>query len=79
MSTTLSVQVQTDQVGTRFVDRETNTSVIDIRPTDEKVRADLVCAHSIGIQVPSVSSELSSSIVNEKYFMAGSCLPIRLP
>ena len=79
VSTTLSVQVQTDQVGTRFVDRETNTSVIDIRPTDEKVRADLVYAHSIGIQVPSVSSDLSSSIVNEKDFMAGSRLPIRLP
>ena len=42
-------------------------------------RADLVYAHSIGIQVPSVSSELSLSIVNEKDFMAGSCLPIRLP
>ena len=79
VSTTLSVQVQTDQVGTRFVDRETNTSVIDIRPTDEKARADLVYAHSIGIQVPSVSSELSSSIMNEKDFMTGSRLPIKLP
>ena len=77
--TTSSIQVQTDQVGTRFVDRETNTSVVDIRPTEEEVRADFIYAHSIGIQVPSASSELSSSIVNEEDFIAGSHLPIRLP
>ena len=77
--TTPSMQVQTDQVGTRFVDRETNTSVVDIRPTEEEARADLIQAHSIGIQVPSAGSELSSSIVNEGDFMAGSHLPIRLP
>ena len=79
VSTTPSVQVQTDQVGTRFVDRETNTSVVDIRPTEEEARADLIHAHSIGIQVPSARSELSSSTVNEKEFMAGPHLPIRLP
>ena len=64
--TTPSVQVHTDQVGPRSVDRETNTSVVDIRPTEEEVRADLIYAHSIGIQVPSASSELSSSTMNEK-------------
>ena len=79
VSTTPSIQVQADQVGTRFVDRETNTSVVDIRPTDEEVRADLIYARSLGIQVPSTSSELSSSIVNEGDFMAESHLPIRLP
>ena len=79
LSTTPSIQVQTDQVGTRFADRDTNTSVVDIRPTEEGGRADLIYAHSIGIQVPSASSELSSSIVNEGDFMAGSHLPIRLP
>ena len=57
--TTSSIQVQTDQVGTIFVDRETNTSVVDIRPIDEESRADFIYAHSIGIQVPSASSELS--------------------
>ena len=30
MSTTSSVQVHTDQVGPRYVDRETNTSVVNI-------------------------------------------------
>ena len=62
-----------------YTTRETNTSVIDIRPTDERARADLVYAHSIGIQIPSVSSELSSSSVHEKDFMTGSHLPIKLP
>ena len=79
VSTTPSIQVQTDQVGTRFVGRETNTSAVDLRPTEEEVRADLIYAHSIGIQVPSTSSELSSNIVNERDFMAGSHLPIMLP
>ena len=79
MSTTSNIQVQTDQVGTRLVDRETNTFVVDVRPTEEEVRADLIYAHSIGIQVPFASSKLSSSIVNEGDFLAGSLLPIRLP
>ena len=79
VSTMPSIQVQTDHIGTRFVDREINTSVVDIRPTEEEARADLIHAHSIGIQVPSASSKLSSSIVNEGDFMAGSHLPIRLP
>ena len=79
VSTTPSVQVQTDQVGPRFVDRETNTSVVDIRPTEEEARADLIYAHRIGVQVPSASSELSSSTMNEREFEAEPYLPIRLP
>ena len=66
VSTTPSVQVCIDQVGSRLVDRETNTSVVDVRPTEEEARADLIHAHSIGIQVPSASSELSSSTMNER-------------
>ena len=54
-----SSQVQIEQVGIRFVDREINTSVVDIRPTEEEAKADVIHAHSIGIQVPSASSELS--------------------
>ena len=77
--TTPSVQVHTDQVGPRLVDRETNTSVVDVRPTEEEARADLIHAHSIGIQVPSASSELSSSTMNEKEFRAEPHLPIRIP
>ena len=79
VSTTPSVPVQTDQVGTRYVDRETNTSVVDLRPMQEEARVDSIFAHSIGIQVPTASSELSSSIINERKFEAGSHLPIRLP
>ena len=79
VSTTRSVQVCTDQVGPRLVDRETNTSVVDIRPTEEEVRTDLIYAHSIGIQVPSASSDLSSSTMNEREFMAEPHLPIRIP
>ena len=63
VSTTPSIRVQTEQANTRFVDREINTSVVDIRPAEGEARADLIHAHSIGIQVPSASSELSSSIV----------------
>ena len=79
MSTTPSVQVCTDQVGPRLVDRETNTSVVDIRPTEEEARADLIYVHSIGIQVPFASSDLSSSTMNEREFMAEPHLPIRIP
>ena len=59
VSTTPSVQVRTDQVGTRFVDREVNTSVMDERPTEGEARTNIIQTHNIRIQVPSVSSELS--------------------
>ena len=52
---------------------------MDIRPTEEGARTDVIYAHSIGIQVPSANSEHSSSIVNEGDFMAGTHLSIRLP
>ena len=64
-------------MGPRFVDRETNTSVVDIRPVDEEARVDLIHTHSIGIQMPSASSGLSLSIMNEREFIMEPCLPIR--
>ena len=79
VSTTPSIQVQTYQVGIRLVDRETNTSVVDIRVTEEKTSTDIIHAQSIGIQVSSAIGELSSSTMNEKEFIAGSHLPTRLP
>ena len=79
VSTTPSVQVHTDQVDPRLVDRETNTSVVDIRPIEEEARADLIYTHSIGIQMPSTSSGLSLSTINEREFMAEPHLPIRIP
>ena len=36
MSTTPSVQVHTDQVGPRGIDRETNTSAVDIQTVEMK-------------------------------------------
>ena len=60
----------TNQVGARYVDRETNTSVIEIRPPREEAGADIIHAHSQGIQVPSSSSIFSSSDWNLDESMA---------
>ena len=58
--TTPSTQIQISQVGARFVDRETNTSEVEIRPPREEVRIDIEHIHSKGVQVPTSHSELSS-------------------
>ena len=47
-------------MGARFIDRETNTSEVEIRPPREEVRIDIDHTHSRGVQVPSSHSELSS-------------------
>ena len=60
MTTTPSAQIQISQVGARFIDRETNTSEVEIRPPREEVRIDIDHTHSKGVQVPSSHSELSS-------------------
>ena len=78
--TTSSVQVQMDQVGPRHVDRETNTSEVGIRPVDKEARTNLIYSHSIGIQqMPSVSSGLSSSTINEREFITEPHVPTRIP
>ena len=64
VTTTPSAQIQISQVGARFIDRETNTSEVEIRPPGEEVRIDIDHAHSRGIQVPSSHSELSSHNTN---------------
>ena len=51
-------------MGARFIDRETNTSEVEIRHPREEVRIDIGHAHSRGIQVPSSHSELSSHDTN---------------
>ena len=58
--TTPSTQIPISQVGARFVDRETNTSEVEIRPPREEVRIDIDHTHSKGVQVPTSHSELSS-------------------
>ena len=51
-------------MGARFIDRETNTSEVEIRPPREEVRTNINHAHNKGIQVPSSTSELSSHDMN---------------
>ena len=60
MTKTPSAQIQISQVGARFIDREINTSEVEIRPPREEVRIDIDHTHSKGVQVPSSHSELSS-------------------
>ena len=60
MTTTQSAQIQISQVGARFIDRETNTSEVEIRPPRKEVRIDVDHTHSKGVQVPSSHSDLSS-------------------
>ena len=47
-------------MGARFIDRETNTSEVEIRHPREEARIDIDYTHSKGVQVPSSHSELSS-------------------
>ena len=51
---------QISQVGARFVDRETNTPEVEIRPPKEETRIDIEHTHSKGVQVPTSHSDLSS-------------------
>ena len=51
---------QLSQVGTRFVDRETNTSEVDLRPQREETRTDIMHSHSRDVQLPTSHSDLSS-------------------
>ena len=60
MTSTPSTHKQIDQVGTRLVDRETNTSAIEIRPQREETRTDMKHTQSKGVQVPSSHSDNSS-------------------
>ena len=64
MTTIPSAHIQISQVGARFIDRETNTSEVEIRPPREDVRIDIDHVHSKGIQVPSSHSGLSSHDMN---------------
>ena len=57
---TPSAGIQISQVGARFIDRETNTSEIEIRHPREEGRIDIDHTHSKGLHIPSSHSELSS-------------------
>ena len=60
VTTTPSTRIQISQVGARFVDRETNTSELEIRPPREEMRIDVEHTHNKGVQVPTSHSDLSS-------------------
>ena len=79
VTTTPSAQIQISQVGARFIDRETNTSEVEIRPPREEVRTDIIHAHSKGIQVPSSSSEFSSHNMNIEESMVRPHIPVIMP
>ena len=79
MITTPSARLQISQEGARFIDRETNTSEVEIRPPREEVRTDIIHAHSQGIQVPSSSSESSSHNRNTEESVVRSRIPTMMP
>ena len=58
--TTPSTHIQLDQVGARLVNRETNTSAVELRPQREETRIDIKHTQSKGVQVPTSHSDISS-------------------
>ena len=55
-----SAHQQLSQVGTRFVDRETNMSEVEVRPQREETRTDMMYSHSRYVQMSTSHSGLSS-------------------
>ena len=74
--TTPSTRIPISQVGARFIDRETNTSEVEIRPPREEVRIDIDHTHSKGVQVPYSHSDLSSYDTN---IVEGSLARLHIP
>ena len=55
-----STHQQLSQVGTRFIDRETNMSEVEVRAQREETRIDILCNHSRDVQMPTSHSGISS-------------------
>ena len=55
-----STHQQLSQVETRFVDRETNTSEVEVRPQREETRTDIMYSHSRDEHMPISHDSLSS-------------------
>ena len=55
-----STHQQLNQVGTRYVDRETNTSEIEVRPQREETRTDIMYSHDRDEHMPISCDSLSS-------------------
>ena len=59
-----STHQQLSQVGTRFIDRETNMSEVEVRSQREETRLDILCSHSRDVQMPTSCSGISSHETN---------------
>ena len=60
VTTVPSTHQQLSQVGTRFIDRETNTSEVEVRTQREEIRIDILHNHSRDVQMPTSHSGISS-------------------
>ena len=76
VTSTPSACVQLDQEGARLVDRETNTSAIELRPQREETRNDIKHTQSKGVQVPTSHSDISS---HDTDIVEGSLARPRIP
>ena len=74
-----SSQEQTNQVGARFTDRETNTTAVEIRLLGDEVQMDIIQTHNQGIQVPSSSGGLSSHSMSMEESIVRSTMPNVMP
>ena len=72
-------QEHTNQVGARFIDHETNTTVVEIRLLRHEVRMDITQTHNQGIQVPSSSGGLSSHSMSMEESIVRSNMPNVMP
>ena len=66
VTTVPSTRQQLSQVGTRFIDRETNMSEVEVRTQREETRIDILCNHSRDVQMPTSHSGISSHETNIK-------------
>ena len=60
VTTVPSTCQQLSQVGTRFVDRETNTTEVEVRSLREETRIDTRYIHSRDVQIPTSHNGISS-------------------
>ena len=67
-----STHQQPSQVGTRLIDRETNTSEIELRTQREETRINILSSHDRDVQMPTSHSGISS---HETDILGGS--PVR--
>ena len=59
-----STHQQLSQVGTRLIDRETNTSEIELRTQREETRINILSSHDRDVQMPTSHSGISSHETN---------------